>query len=183
MRTTLVKSILIFSSMFCSAVAVAQTASCPSPSQKIQASCREISYKDLPHGARLLLRKLQCDVQPGGPYDWASAVDLNNDGSPEYEVCCHEAPHGPCGAVLIGKVGTEWKDLTAKDGMLGFDGACTLMVVLESQHKEFHDLCLPTECSQPVSGGKCAPAIWRYDGSRYRASDDIPAKPSQQEHK
>jgi len=68
---------------------------------------------------------------------------LNTDGSPETRFCCHEAPHGPCIAVLIGKVGTEWKDLTAKEGLLGFECACTGFVALDGQHGGFHDVCVP----------------------------------------
>ena len=141
---------------------------CPKPSKEVQASCREITYRDLPEGARALLRKLKCDVGAGSPYDFGSAIDLNNDGSPEYEFCCHEASHGPCSAVLIGKFGTEWKDLTGADGLLGFDGACTQFVILETQHGSFHDICLPTQCSPPIREGSCSPTIWRYNGTRYR---------------
>lgn len=151
---------------------------CPKPSQQIQASCRAITYRDLPAGARALMRKLKCDVRPGSPYDSGSAVDLNGDGSPEYQFCCHEAPHGPCNSILIGKVGTEWKDLTANKGLLGFEGACNLFVPLETQHGGFHDVCLPVECSTPAKNGVCAPTIWHYDGTRYRTSDGATAQPS-----
>ncbi len=64
---------------------------CPPPDRAIQAGCKEIAYKDLPDGAKSLLRKLKCDSQYG------SAVDLNGDGSPEYKFCCKQAAHGPCG--------------------------------------------------------------------------------------
>ena len=179
MKEHLVGLILICSFSWCAATAADQTAACPKPSKEVQASCRAITYKDLPVGARLLLRRMKCDVRAGSPYDSGSAVDLNGDGSPEYQFCCHEAPHGPCDAVLIGKVGTKWKDLTAKDGMLGFDGACNLLVVLETEHGGFNDLCLPIQCSQPVNGGSCDPAIWRYDGTRYRSGETGAAKPSE----
>jgi hypothetical protein len=46
-----------------------------------------------------LLEKLGCDVGPN--YDYGTAVDLKGDGNPEYQMCCHEFPHGPCYAVLI----------------------------------------------------------------------------------
>jgi hypothetical protein len=128
MRLRFAKLILICSYLLrTAAVADDTTPTCPKPSKETQASCREITYKDLPAGARALLRKLKCDVRSGSPYDFGSAVDLNSDGSPEYQFCCHEAPHGPCSAVLIGKVGTEWKNLTAKDGLLGFEGACNVL--------------------------------------------------------
>jgi len=146
-------------------------ARCPAPSKEIQASCREIKYEDLPNGAKALLRRLKCDTGPGSPYDYGTAVDLKGDGVPEYQFCCHEAPHGPCGAVLIGRVGTKWKDLTASEGMLGFEGPCNLFVVLETQHSGFHDICLPVECSPPLKTGTCNPTIWRYDGTRYHAAE------------
>lgn len=142
-------------------------AACPKPAKE---ACREITYSDLPGGARALLKKLKCDVRAGSNYDWGSAVDLNGDGSPEYQFCCHEAGHGPCGAVLIGRVGGQWKDLTAKDGLLGFDGACNLFVVLESRHGGFRDVCLPAQCAAPAQAGACTPVRWQYDGRRYRAS-------------
>ena len=153
-------------------------AKCPKVSEKVQASCREIAYKDLPDGAIALLSRMKCDV--GSNYDYGSAVDLNGDGMPEYQVCCHDAPHGPCGSVLIGKIGTEWRELTAKDGLLGFDGACNLFFVLESQHSGFHDVCLPTQCSYatPIDGRTCAPTIWQFSNGRYRSVAVTPAKPS-----
>jgi hypothetical protein len=144
---------------------------CPTPSKQVQATCRAITYEDLPNGARGLLRELKCDVGPESSYDYGSAVDLTGDGSPEYQFCCHEAPHGPCGAVLIGKIGSEWRDLTAKEGMSGYEGPCNLFVVLESQHSGFHDLCLPNECAPPYKPGTCNQTVWRYDGTRYRLAE------------
>jgi hypothetical protein len=123
---------------------------------------------------------MNCDVHAGSSYDYGSAVDLNADGSPEYQFCCHESAHGPCSAVVIGKVGAQWKDLTAKEGLLGFDGACNLFIVLESQRAGYHDVCLPNECS-PAPDAKskaCVPAIWRYDGSRYRSINGSLTRPS-----
>lgn len=80
----------------------------------------------------------------------------------------------------MGKVGTQWKELTAKEGLLGFDGACNLFVVLETQRAAFHDVCLPNECS-PTTDAKskaCVPTIWQYEGNRYRAIDESPPRPS-----
>ena len=144
---------------------------CPAPSKEIQSTCREVTYKDLPDGARALLRQLKCDTGPESTYDYGSTVDLNGDGVPEYQFCCHEAPHGPCGAVLIGRVGAKWKDLTDGKGMLGFDGACNQLVVLETQHNGFHDICLPAECSPSSKPGACNPTVWHYDGTRYHAAE------------
>ncbi len=150
---------------------------CPKPSAEILASCRETSYKDLPRRAVALLNRMKCDI--GTNYDYGSAVDLNGDGISEYQVCCHDSPHGPCNSVVIGKVGTEWKDLTAKEGLLGFEGACNLFVVLESQHKGFHDVCLPTQCSvpAPAKDKTCSPTIWQFNEGRYRSIEFTPAKP------
>ena len=176
MRVLLAGLILLFLRPLAGALVADDLASkCPGPSKEAQASCKEITYSDLPKEATTLLTKMKCDVGPGSNYDYGSAVDLNGDGSPEYQFCCHEAPHGPCGSVLISKVGTEWKDLTAKEGMLGFEGACNLFVVLESQRAGFHDICLPDQCS-PTTPKTCVPTIWQYDSGRYRATGAAPVK-------
>jgi len=173
---------ILVSLCFCSCTLVADdlASRCSRPSKVVQSSCKAIAYKDLPQGARDLLRKMKCDVRSGSPYDYGSAVDLNGDGSPEYQFCCHEAPHGPCGSVVVGRIGSEWKDLTAREGLLGFEGACNLFVVLESQQRGFHDVCLPVQCSPATKANPaaCAPTIWRYDGTRYLATDATAAKPS-----
>jgi len=164
----------------CALAAGKLVSTCPKPSTAVQSSCKEVTYKDLPTGARDLLRKMKCDVRPAGPYDYGNAVDLNGDGSPEYQFCCHDAGHGPCGSVVVGKIGSEWRDLTAKEGLLGFLGACNGFVVLESQQRGFHNVCLPILCSSgaQVDSAACASTIWQYDGVRYRVSDVTVAKPS-----
>ena len=137
---------------------------CPAPDQAIQESCKEIACKDLPDGAKTLLHKLKCD------YDYGSAVDLNGDGLPEYKFCCKQASHGPCGSVVIGKIGRQWKDLTAKERVLGFDGACNGFIVLQSQTHGFQDICLPVECAPGSRDSKnCPPTIWRFDDGRYHS--------------
>lgn len=151
---------------------------CPAASKEVQATCREITYKDLPAGAKALLRRLKCDTGPGSNYDYGSAVDLNGDGIPEYQYCCHEAPHGPCDAVLVGRIKGEWKNLTDKDGMSGFDGPCVQFVVLATQHNGFHDICLPYECAASSKAGKCDPKIWRFNGTRYQVADSSAGSPS-----
>jgi len=144
---------------------------CPKASEAILGRCREISYKDLPQGARDLLRRMQCEVGPGSNYDYGSAVDLDGTGVPAFQFCCYEAPHGPCGAVVIGKVGVEWKNLSAKGDLLGFDSACGGFLVLESKHNGFHDVCLPDQCSGglPVKDDRCLPTIWQFSHGRYRS--------------
>lgn len=140
---------------------------CANPAVVALSGCKEIRYADLPVEAKALLKKLNCTVGSGDNYDFGSAVDLNDDGVPEYQFCCEPATHGPCGAVLIGKVGSDWKDLTPKEGLLGYGGACTLTVVLASKTKGFHDICLPNQC---VSSEKtCVPIVLRFQ-SRYEAS-------------
>jgi hypothetical protein len=140
---------------------------CPRPSEKSLASCRSIGLQDLPQGATALLTKMKCD--PGPNYNYGSAVELNNDGTPEYQLCCHDSPHGPGSSVVIGKIGSEWKDLTAKEGLFGFDDACGQFFVLESQHRGFHDVCLPYQCSTLAKGKSCVPTIWQFDRGRYHS--------------
>ncbi len=179
MRRWLANLILICSCPWGCILAADDLASkCPAPAKAVQASCREITYKDLPEGAIALLRKMKCDLPAESSYDYGSAVDLNGDGSPEYQVCCHEAPHGPCAAVVIGKVATQWKDLTAKEGLLGFEGACNHFVVLLSQRAGFHDVCLPAECSPGTGTASkpCVPTVWQYDNGRYRSIKSTPTK-------
>jgi hypothetical protein len=73
---------------------------CPAPSKEVQTTCRAITYRDLPDGAKALLRQLKCDTAPRSNYNYGTAVDLNGDGIPEYQFCCHEAAHGPCSVFL-----------------------------------------------------------------------------------
>lgn len=51
----------------------------------------------------------------------------------------------------MGEVGSVWKDLTPKDRILGYSGACTLMVVLASKTQGFHDICLPNQCAAAIA--------------------------------
>ena len=150
---------------------------CPKPNTEALARCRAISYKDLPDGALHLLTKMKCDVSSN--YDYGSAVDLNGDGEPEYQVCCNDAPHGPCGAVVIGKIGSAWKDLTANEGVVGFAYACGLFVVLDSLHSGFSDICLPNQCSTVSSpaGKPCVPTIWHFLDGRYHSVEYTPVAP------
>ena len=143
---------------------------CPKPSEAILASCEQISYKDLPRGARDLLTRARCEVRSGSNYDYGSVVNLRGNRTPTYQFCCSESPHGPCGAVLVGKIGEEWTELSPKEGMQGFNGACNGLIVLDSQHNGFHDICLPNECSAPVTDNQCvAPAIWQFTNGRYHS--------------
>jgi len=86
----------------------AQWYGCPKPSEQSLGSCKEISYKDLPDEISDLLEKLKCEVSPGELYDYGSAMALSTDGSLVYQFCCHTFPHGPCDALLVGKVEKEW---------------------------------------------------------------------------
>jgi hypothetical protein len=150
---------------------------CPKPNVQALASCRDVSRTDLPKGALDLLAKMKCDVRQGTKYDYGSAVDLNGDGKPEFLVCCHEAPHGPCGAVVVGKVGSSWENLTAKDGVAGFDAACGMFIALDGRHSGFNDVCLPNQCSTVSSptGKPCVPTIWNFEDGRYRSVPYTPA--------
>lgn len=141
---------------------------CARPSEVALSGCKEIKYADLPAGARALLKNLKCTVGPGENYDYGSAVDLDDGGVPEYEFCCEPASHGPCSAVLIGKVGSNWKDLTPPNGLSGYGGACTLMVILASKTRGFRDICLPNTCAQSDSK-TCTPTVLTFQ-SRYEES-------------
>jgi hypothetical protein len=144
---------------------------CPKPSEAILASCKETRYQDLPQGARGLLKKMKCEVRTGSNYDYGSVVDLTGTEQPAFQFCCSESPHGPCGAVVIGEVGAEWTDLSAKGGLLGFNSACGGFLVLESQHNGFHDVCLPNECSPAAldKDGNCSPTIWQFGKDHYHS--------------
>jgi hypothetical protein len=140
---------------------------CPRVSEKSLAACKAITLQDLPQGATALLTKMECDASSN--YNYGSAVDLNSDGTPEYQVCCQDSRHGPCSSVVIGKIGSEWKDLTAKGSLFGFDDACGQFFVLERQHRGFHDVCLPYQCSTLAKGKTCVPTIWQFDDGRYHS--------------
>jgi hypothetical protein len=154
---------------------------CPKPSEAILASCKEITYKDLPLGAFKLLQKLKCEVAKnvlvgGSNYDDGSVVDLGGKGEPFYEMCCSEAAHGPCGAVLIGKIDGEWKDLTDKRGLERFSGACNGFLVLDAQHNGLHDVCIPNSCSTLVRNNTCdGPVIWQFKDDHYQSVPPAPA--------
>jgi hypothetical protein len=154
---------------------------CPKPSAAILASCAETSYEKLPKGAVSLLRSMKCEVTEGSNYNYGSAVELGNKGMPVYEFCCSEAAHGPCGAVVIGLVGGEWKDLTAREGLTGFYGACNGFIALDSQHNGFHDICLPDQCSPATPGRRdtCSATVWQFDNGRYRSVPNTSASPRQ----
>jgi hypothetical protein len=150
---------------------------CPKPSVEALASCTAISYKDLPREALDLLKRMKCDLN--STEDYGSAVDLNGDGVPEYEVCCKESAHGPCDAVVIGKVASTWKDLTPKDGVLGYDNACGFFIVLNERHGGFNDVCRPDQCSTAslADGKNCVPTIWQFVQGRYRSVEYTPVPP------
>lgn len=139
---------------------------CPTPSEAILSACTEINYESLPRGVLNLLGRMRCDSNEA-----LSAVDLSGKGSEVYEVCCSQAAHGPCGAVLIGKIGKEWKELSPQQGLQGFNGACNGLIVLKSQHNGLHDICLPNTCAESsVRNNQCvAPDIWQFNNGRYRS--------------
>jgi hypothetical protein len=147
---------------------------CPKPNIEAFSTCRQVTYKKLPRGASTLLRNMKCRVGPN--YDCGSAVDLNARWPTEYLVCCQDAPHGPCAAVVVGKVDSVWKDLTAKDGVLAYTPPCGLFFVLDSRHNGFSDVCLPAQCSMvsPSPGKPCVPTIWHFLNGRYRSVAHTP---------
>jgi hypothetical protein len=149
---------------------------CPKPSEEINASCRVISYVDLPDEVSDLLNKAGCDVGLGDVYDYGSAVDLSGNGVEAYQFCCHSHSHGPCGALLVGKVGTEWKALTE---MAGYGGACTDFLILESQHRGFHDICVGTCAStKAATPNACSALIIQFNGEKFSEAASTSAKPA-----
>jgi hypothetical protein len=143
----------------------AQLANCPKPSSATMQSCQSITRGQLPKPALALLHRLKCDAGPN--YDYGAEIHLRaGTDLPYYEVCCHDAPHGPCSAVLVGEVAGKWVNLADQVGLLGFDTTCGGIMVLESMHAEIHDLCLPDERSDPNSV-RCRPMVLQFDGARY----------------
>ena len=139
--------------------------SCPAPSKAAMESCQSITHNQLPKPALELLRIMKCDA--GSNYDYGAEVHLSADPQDSsYVICCHDAPHGPCGAVLIGKISGVWKDLTPRNGLFGYDMPCAGLVVLEGTHAKWRDLCLPDECASPVVG-RCEPPVLQFNGMRY----------------
>jgi hypothetical protein len=141
---------------------------CPAPAKTVLDSCRDVVFEDLPDGLKSLLKRMKCDALPPSTYDYGVAVDLNGDGTPEYQFCCGEARHGPCSARLFGKIGSTWRDITPTNtGFQGFTSTCGGMIVLESSHNGFRDICLPAECST-LTPGKCvSPAVWQFKNGHY----------------
>jgi hypothetical protein len=147
---------------------------CPRPSIQAMVGCKQIKYKDLPQPALDLLSKMKCDVDPN--YDYGAAIDLNGDGEPEYQICCHDAAHGPCSSVLIGKVGSIWKALSADGG--GFANCGNDFIVLEARHGGFNDVCAPVGCSaSSAKQDKCDPAILQFIDGQYRSVEYTPLPP------
>jgi hypothetical protein len=140
---------------------------CPTPAKSVLASCREVQFEDLPDGLKSVLKRMKCESLPPSNYDYGVEVDLNGDGVPEYQFCCGEAPHGPCPARLFGKVGSTWRDITpANAGFQGYGSTCGGMIILQSSHDHFPDICLPSQCSA-LDRAKCVPALWQFRDGHY----------------
>jgi hypothetical protein len=146
---------------------------CPADADEtILAQCSDATFKDLPVDAMKLLNRMKCDSDEG----WGSRVVLRGEGgAPQFEICCHDAPHGPCSAVIIGEVSGRWQNLTEKEGVAGYDGACLGLIVLRHQHGGFHDICLPNTCSplQEAKNHQCVPAVLQFKDGQYQ-SDVFP---------
>uniref|UniRef100_Q01UB4 Sel1 domain protein repeat-containing protein n=1 Tax=Solibacter usitatus (strain Ellin6076) TaxID=234267 RepID=Q01UB4_SOLUE len=147
---------------------------CPAPAKSILTSCKEVHYDDLPDGLQTVLRRMKCESLPPSNYDYGVAVDLNGDGVAEYQFCCGESPHGPCPARLFGKIGSTWRDITA-DHLHAYGSTCGGIMVLESSHNRFNDICLPSQCSA-LSRGTCVPALWQFRNGRYTEVQYTPVK-------
>ena len=148
---------------------------CPQPAKSILASCKEVHYDDLPDELKSVLKTMKCESLPPSNYDYGVAVDLNGDGVPEYQFCCGESPHGPCPARLFGRIGSTWRDITAGSGVDGYGSTCGGMIVLQSSHNHFNDICLPSQCSA-LSRGTCVPALWQFRNGHYTEVQYTPAR-------
>jgi hypothetical protein len=115
-----------------------ERAFCPNVATELQASCTEFNDKGLPQQARSVFKQMGCK---GGA--WANAVDLNDDGSPEYTVCCDVPAHGPCSFVVLGKKRARWTSLSdsSSKSLTGYVPPCVGLTILESKHEGYHDLC------------------------------------------
>lgn len=152
----------------------ARWANCPKPSTAAMKGCIQVTWDRLPQPAIALLRRLKCDA--GSNYDYGTEMRLaSGSDSPYYEVCCQDAPHGPCSAVLIGEVHGKWTDLTDHYGLEGFDTTCGGLMVLNTVHAGFHDLCLPNQCST-LQRNRCQPEILEMKGHGYEPALPTPAK-------
>ena len=143
----------------------AHWANCPKPTTSTMKACKSVTYADLPKPALALLRHMKC--YPGSNYDYGAELHLlSGSSAPYYQVCCHDVPHGPCPAVIIGQVSGKWKEVGNEGGVLGFDEACGGSIILETSHAGLHDLCRPDLCSTP-NPKRCDPLILRFNGVRY----------------
>ena len=80
-----------------------------------------------------------CNVKSGSGY----ALDLNEDGTDEYVLRCHEYPHGPCGMVIFGKYKNTWKDLGSNLLDYGeYDpGVAPGFIILDQRDEGYHRIC------------------------------------------
>ena len=49
---------------------------------------------------------------------------------------------------------------------MGFESPCSSMIILQSSHNHYQDICLPLQCSA-LDRGKCVPAIWQFRNGHY----------------
>ena len=149
---------------------------CPKLDAQLVSSCT--ATIDLPQPALDLLTKMKCDVEGGAVYDYVSAIPLTADASVAYQVCCRDFHRDPCDAVLIGKVGSQWKNLTTKGGLQGLGEACRDLLPLQSQHNGIHDLCVPNQCDLATyqRTKRCATEVWQFRNGRYQSASSTVAE-------
>jgi hypothetical protein len=137
---------------------------CPQPADDGAGMCKEITTSDLPGGVSRLLKAMRCDSED----DAGSIYTLGGSNTADYKVCCHDPAHFECPAVLIGKVGSDWKDITSEGGVSG--DFCSSIMVLASRHNGFNDICLPDHGSAvtpAVAGKSLPPAVLHFSNGRY----------------
>ena len=151
---------------------------CPKLDEQLVSSC---TAGAIPQPAFDLLAKMKCPVVEGAVGGYGSAISLTPNATVAYQVCCRDFHRGPCEAVLIGKIGSQWSDLTAKEGLQGSGEACRDLLPLESQHNGVHDLCIPNECDLATfqRTKHCTAAVWQFRNGRYH---DVASKLAEHSH-
>jgi hypothetical protein len=142
---------------------------CPTPDKAILGQCRAGHYSDLPPQAVAILTQLKCDITDDANAE-VHSVNLDSTGAKDYTVCCHEPSHGPCGAVILGKIAGKWRNLARAVSLFGSFG-CESLMPLETQHNGYHDVCLPSYLSPMtpfVRGGPNYTEVWQFRHGSYR---------------
>ncbi len=141
---------------------------CLTPDASILSACKQVLLTDLPAQAQALIKQ-KCDsAEMGMVKPWINSLDLNEDGVPEYHLCCHFWPHGPCSSTLIAKVGSQWGELLEYWSRTGYDDKpCSAITASTEKTAGYHDLCFtPGE-----------PQLWQFKDGKYHPQEKRPSGP------